>query len=604
MDTSWPYTTTRAVRRMQSAKGYAGWACVAGLSLLGLGCYSGASGPANAGGADGVESGGGPGSGADSDEPEDSEETDGDSEEPPETDLECIAGLAPHPLQRLTPTQYRNTLRDLFGDEGLEPAYADDAPVVTELGVRQLRSGAEAVLDRRTEWTAEVFPCDTDGDADDACAEGFIRSFGARAFRRPVTDEDVQWLMAVYESALYDEQLSFADAMDVVLAAILQAPAHVYLLELGSAVDDAPDGIHILDSYELASRLSYFLWDTMPDEALLEAAQSGELLTQNGMTAAVDRMLASDKAEAKLQQFFSEWLQLDGGRLHFPLEESRKDEVLYPEYQPSLQDAMRTEVEAFVHRVFFEGEDANLSRFFLDRDAYVNASLANLYGVDGPASDDEWAWVQLDPEERAGIVTRAAFLSVFSNATVQSPIRRGVFVLEELLCADLGEPPPNANDTPPEGGDGVDDNGDPVVRTVREDVDARTLDGTCSVCHTMINPAGFLFENYDAIGRWQDEEVVSGLDIDSSGRLLISDASADMQDAVELSEALGTSDDVRRCFAGRWAASAFQSTIEELDECTQEEVIDAFVADGDMKKLIGTIAMSDAFRHVNVGEVE
>jgi hypothetical protein len=571
-----------------------GWGAVLAACALSSGCYSGRSD--DGGGAGASDPGAAEGDG-DGDEGGDG--SDG-ADDGPEPAGECATQLAPRPLHRLTPIQYRNTLRDLLGDPELEPPYDDDAPVPTERGVRQLRSGAEAALLRRDLWTAEVFPCATDGAADDACAAAFIDTFGRRAFRRPVDDERRQWLLDVYHAAI--EEMPFADAMDVLFAAMLQAPELVYAIEEGQAVDGLPPEIRRLDDHEVASRLSYLLWDTMPDDALFAAADAGELSTSDGLRTQVERMLADPRAEANVQAFVSEWLQLDGGQLHFPLEETVKDPELFPEYSPALQDAMRAEVEALVHRVLFEG-DGTLQELFTTTDAYVNASLASLYGVDGPADDDSWTWVELDPAQRAGILTRAAFLTVYGSARAQSPIRRGVYVVEEVLCIPLGDPPPNASDVPVDGGETEDPDGNPVVLTVREDVEARTLEGTCANCHSVINPVGFTLEHYDAIGRWQTEELVSGLPVDSSG-MLIGDVAGEVKDGVELSQKLASSEQVRECFADRWMTRALGAKADALDECTVNEVVDTFVQSGDVRELVVSIVQSDAFRYVNTAEVQ
>ena len=567
-------------------------AALLGLGLCvgtgGLGCYSGTSvqGSGTDGETESAVSASGE-TGADA--------SGGETEEPPESSEECLGELEPRELRRLSPAQSRNTLRDLFGDPELETTYDDTSLLISELGVRQLRAGAEEVLSRRDHWTVDVFGCDTSGAPDDTCAATFIDTFGARVFRRPLEEVDRAWLMDVYEAAAYGEQLSFADAMDTTLAAMLQAPSHIYMIERGTPVEDGPEGLRALTDHELAARLSYFLWDSMPDEELQRAADEGELATDAGLATQVERMLQSERAVGRLQHMVSNWLHLEGAGPRGPLEERIKDAELYPEFDPALLDAMRVEFEATVERALLGEGEASLERLFVDNEAYVNASLAELYGVEGPVDDDTWAWVQLPDDERAGVLTRAAFLTVMSAERVQAPILRGVYVLEDILCAELGEPPPNANDTPVEGED------DPVEgpMTVRETVEARTMtETTCAVCHGLINPAGYLFEHYDAIGRWRDTEVHSGLDIDATGELKLGDVAGSMNDAVELSHALAQSTDARACFAERWVAQAFDAELDELDECTKNEVVDTFVESGDVRELVAAIVRSAAFRHI------
>ncbi len=509
---------------------------------------------------------------------------------------ECAA-IPASPLRRLTPAEYRNTLRDLLGDPAFEPTYADMGTVTSELGVRQLRSDAEAVLGRKDSWTRPVFPCDTTAAADEACVETFITEFGRRALRHPVTDTERAALRATYDGAV--AELGFADAMDAVLAAMLQSPSFVYHFEIGTPVPETP-GLRELDAHELASRLSYLLWDSLPDDALSAAADSGELDTAAGLGAQVERMLADPRTDTNLQHFVSQWLQLDGGQLHFPLEESVKDPELFPSYDPALQAAMRTETEALVRKVFFE-QDGDFTALLQSRDAYVNHALAEIYGVDGPADDDTWAWVELPAGQRAGLLTRAAFLTVYGSARAQSPIRRGVFVLEEVMCIALSDPPPDVNNTPVDGGETVDDDGNPIVRTVREETEIRTGGNGCIGCHHVINPVGFAFEHYDAVGGWQDDELVSGMPIDASGAL-VGDVEGPIDGAVQVSERLAGSVQVRECFADRWAEAALGVEGTALDPCTQRDVRDRFVETGDMRELLIALVTSNGFRYFSTEE--
>ena len=592
MDGRPAFPTQRAVKGRTKTLGG-----LAGLLLALSGCYTGASVDANAGGetdgaADAGPSGGPGGSGADGGDGGEG----GDTGEPAAS---CLDALEPTALRRLSPEQARNTVRDLFGVPDLEITYEDEAEVITELGVRQLRSTADAVIAARDTWTLDVYGCDTAGAADDACTETFIRNFGPKVFRRPITEAEVDLLMSVYENAAYGEQLSYADSLDVVLSTMLQAPGFIYVMETGTPVEDAAGTVIELDGYSVANRLSYFLWDSMPDDALFAAAEAGELGSPAGISAQVERMLQSPRAKDRIRKMVTKWLHIDGVGLRIVLEDSVKDPDLYPEFSPALMDAMRIEVEALVDRALLEGGDAGFETLMTSREAYVNASLAELYGVQGPADDDSWAWVTLPEEERAGILTRAAFLTVHAGQRVQSPIFRGVYVIEEILCGELGDPPPTANNTP------VDQPEDPDAgpMTVREMVDARTMnDATCAACHSLINPPGFLFEHYDALGRWRSTEVQSGLEIDAVAELTMGDVAGPMPDALAMSRALVDSSDARACFAKKWAEIALDA--ETFDPCTEEEVVAAFVQSGDVNALLEGIVRSPAFRYVRVQEEE
>lgn len=251
---------------------------------------------------------------------------------------------------------------------------------------------------------------------------------------------------------------------------------------------------------------------------------------------------------------------------------------------------MRRELEAFIQRVVLE-QEGSLRDVLLDRQAYVNRSLAELYGVAGPASDDEWAWVELDAGERAGLLTRLGFLTVFAAERVPSPIRRGVVLLEEVLCVELGDPPQNANDQPTEGG--VTESGD--VRSVRQDVEARTQGDDCQVCHRVINPIGFAFERYDAIGRWQTHEAHTGLPVDSSGRLQQSDVDRDVADAVEMVGALSESRQAAGCFVRRWVSRALGGA---TDACLAAELSSEALEGASIKELVTRIVESPQFRFI------
>ena len=501
------------------------------------------------------------------------------------------------PLRRLTADQYRNTLRDLLGDPELNFELEEEEGLITERAVRQLRDAGELVVSRQAEWTAEVYPCDVSDEgsaADDSevCVDTFIDTFGPRAFRRPLESADRDWLKHVYTSTR--AEASFQESMEVLLQVMLQAPPMVYMFE-GGAGDAVAEDVRALSSHEVAARLSYFVWNTTPDTALFDAATNGELDTPEGLRAAAERLLDDPRAEHNIQRFFSSWLQLDGGQLHHALEDTEKDATLYPEYDAALQAAMRVETEAFVRRTFFE-EGGSFEKLFTGNYAYVNGPLASVYGVDGVSGDDH-QWVDLDPNERAGLFTRAAFLTVLSTKNVTAPIRRGVWMVEEALCNKLGEPPPNVDDSPVEGGEV-----DGELLTVRQDVQARTSGSECQGCHSIINPVGFTFENYDAIGRFQLEELTSGLPVDTTGAIKGSDVDGEVSDALELSDALASSAQVRSCFAERWAGSVFGADETKIDSCSQEQIDSQFAETGNMRELLLAIIQSNAFRFINTSE--
>lgn len=550
-----------------------GWALGA-ASLLLSGCYVGGFEPAEGGtaGEAGEEAGDGDG--------------DVDSCEVPV--------VSPRPLHRLTPLQYQRTVEDAFGLPDFEPTYESLVDGELDLlSVRQLRDDTETILARQGEWAQPVFPCDLDGVPDPVCADDFISEFGSRLFRRPLSAEEFDWLRSVYEHAT--GAMAFRDAMEVVLSTMLQSPSFLYLIETGVEDPSLPLGTRRLTGFELASRLSYGLWDTAPDDELLAAAIAGDLDDPDGIEAQVDRLLADPRAQDVVGSFVSHWLELDGGQVHFGLDDTTKDAGLFPEFDDGMRVAMRTELQAFAYEQMIV-EDS-FEGLFTDTSAYVNSQMAELYGVDGPADPETWAWVELDPQQRGGLFSRAGFLSVYASQRAQSPIRRGAFVIERALCGELAPPPPDVDDSPIEGGEV-----DGQLLTVREDVSLRTSGMVCMGCHAVINPIGFAFEHYDAIGRWQTDEVVSGLPVDSSGELTFGDNPGEVNGPVEMLERLSDSREARSCYAREWLGRTTGLYANQLSPCDEERILTQFEETGSTHALIKSIASSDAFRFINTGD--
>ena len=569
-----------------------GGALICALSVfpaLSAGCYSGLQLSADEAVGDGETDS----AGADSARPDSGPGGSGGGDDEPPTLCNGEPGVSARPMLRLSPIEYENTMRDLLGDPGFDAEYDDNELdlAVTERGVRQLRNGAETAIGRRAEWTAPVYACDIETDDDDGCADALIDEFAPRAFRRPLQDGEREWLRSVYDDA-HDSE-SFEDSMEILTETILQAPSFLYVHFEGEPVDGAPEYIRRLTSHEVANRLSYFVWDTMPDEALFAAAEAGELTSKEKLAEQVDRMLQDPRSKAGVARFVWEWVELDGGSTHPSLEEANKLGDLFPEYSPALTEAMRIETEALIADSVDNGSFGDL---MTTNRAYVNRSLADLYGVTGgPVDDADWQWVELDPSQRSGLLTRAAFLTVYATPTVQSPIQRGVSVIRDVLCMDLGDPPANVDNTPPTGSDGG---------TIRDDVLARTSGADCSGCHNFINPLGFAFGNYDAIGRYQENELLSGLEINSEGEITAGDQLGPVANAVDLSEKLALSTMVRGCFADHWFEEAVGGELGELDDCERDRVLAVFEETGDIQEMIKEVVLSDTFRFVNVSEGE
>jgi hypothetical protein len=497
--------------------------------------------------------------------------------------------VGPERIQRLTPREYTNSLRALLSNDSLEPVLdADREPLATLDAVRKWYNAADAAVPSTLSWLGSAGSCDPSDD--EACAEQFYQRFAERAFRRPLQDDEREWLASSW--AGLPAAASLALRLEVMGELILQAPQFLYVYSAGT-----PAGaVNVLDGYARAERLSYFLWDAPPDAELLAAAAGGGLDTPAGMREQAERLLSDERAKPVLRTFLSEWLELDGGTILPSLDDTPKDARLFPGFDDVMRESMRRELESFMDYVMFEA-DGSLDALFGSTRAYVNAPLAELYGVPGPESADEWAWVNLDETQRAGMLTRAGFLSVHASQSVTSPIRRGVHLLKEVLCVKLPSPPANVDNTPVEitGGE---------VRTVRQATLVRTGSATCAACHSRINELGFAFEHYDAIGRWQDEEAKTGAVIDASADLSLSGSSlqGSVDGALELSRLLAQSPEVAACATERWFEVALRRSPVELDACSVQRIRTKTSETRSIRELLLAMVESDAFLNVNHGE--
>jgi hypothetical protein len=494
----------------------------------------------------------------------------------------CVAGQGPDagvaPLRRLTRLEYNNTVRDLLGDT-THPADAflsDEvvagfsANAVAAVDKGQLEDyflAAEDIAARAiSERLDTITSCDP---ADASCMHGAIADLGRRAFRRPLTPELEDSLTGLYDGALAD--YGGTGAFELVLQAILLSPHFLYHVEL--SLPDEGQEVVALDAYELASRLSYMIWASLPDDELFDAAEAGDLLTEAGLEEQARRLLADDRAKDAIGSFHHQWLQLDS---HGPLEGLHKDVEVYPSWSPALAASMRAETETFTDHVIRQ-DDASLKTLLTAGYSFVDGPLAELYGVSAPA--DGMSKVEL-PDERSGVLTHASVLSSQAHAASVSWVLRGKFVREQLLCEELAAPPPD------------------VDANAANDPD-RLTNPTCAPCHQMMDPIGFGFDGFDGVGRSRDVdddgepvstegEIIAGADTEVSGGF----------DGVRgLAEQLSASEQVQRCYATQWYRYATRRAVGEHDACSAERVTQQFAETGDIRELIVAVVMSDGFRY-------
>jgi hypothetical protein len=498
------------------------------------------------------------------------------------------AGLMP--LRRLTNREYNNTVRDLLGD-ATRPAL--QFPTDRDKTFAFRRAGDLAVQDATLLRTAAealamaavpkltpngaLLPCDP-ASGEDACAKAFIAKFGQRAFRRPVTNDETTRLTALYTAGRTTLKLGFAESLGLVIEGVLQSPAFLYHWEAPPADPNVHEGAVIrLSPYQIASRLSYFLWGSMPDDALLAAAAAGQLDTAAGVTTAARRLLGDAKAKDTVSSFFADWLELDG------LPDRTKSSTAYPDYNTAMQAAMLEETKTFVESVSFGG-DGRLSTLLGAPYSYVNQTLGNLYGM--PVSGAALMKTDLPAGQRAGFLTQGAFLALTGNADGSNPVRRGKFVFEKLLCHELPPPPANVPNPKPASAGG----------TTRMRFAEHSQNACAKGCHQAMDPIGFAFENYDGVGKYRTMD--NGMPVDATGSISLDGQVHTFDNAIGLIGLLAQSPEVRRCFAGEWSRFALSRLDTDKDAASLQSTAAAFAADtATVQDLMAAVATMRSFRY-------
>jgi len=493
---------------------------------------------------------------------------------------------APRRLWRLTANQYDNTLKDLLG---IESSYGTGFPA-DDVGVG-FGNGAEALLmsplladklqsaaedSSNAIELARLAPC-VSASADDRCLRELVTSFGKRAFRRPLRAAEVETYFTLSKSTG-----AFDSGARMIVSAMLQSPSFLYRSELGQPSASVP-GVFDLDNYEVASELSYLLWQSMPDDALFQAAERGELRDLTKRQAQVDRMLKSERARPVVRKFVFDWLGL-ATIMTVP-----KDTVTFPELTGEIRGAMVQEAERFVDAVMFGA------------DAQHDGSVRALLNADTSALDNKLAsFYGASPEARRGILTLGGMLLTHSRSNDSSPIHRGKLVREKLLCQPLPPPPPGLVLQPP----GLDPN-----KTTRERYAEHSSNAFCGNCHKLMDPIGLAFEHYDGIGRYRADD--NGLPIDPSGEIVPNenqvqantDADGAFMNSGELIDQLANSQDVQSCYALSWFRFAYGEGRTERDgdrypSCQAKRfqaAIGGAGGGGSLREIVDALTQSDWF---------
>ncbi|MEZ4314021.1 MAG: DUF1592 domain-containing protein [Polyangiaceae bacterium] len=503
-----------------------------------------------------------------------------------------VAAAAPYEpagavLPRLTTLQYQSSLRDLLGpDVPLLRTEADTNPylfdsigaastTLSELGAEQYELSAEAVTQHvfsDPARRAALLGCQP-ARPGDPCVRDYLSRFGRRAFRRPLTGAELaRWTdvsIALAEPDLWE-------GVRLATAGMLQSPYFLYRVELGLPDPEHPSR-RVLTDHEMASRLSFFLWNTLPDEALLDAADAGELHDESSIYHHAVRLLSDDRARDAIQRYFAQYLDL--GRL----EGIQRDPETYPLFTPSMKSAMRREVELLVDHVVQEGGDARA--IFSTRESFVSSELASLYGIDAPGATESTFVRATLPEERAGLLTLGAFLTMNAHETETSPTARGKYVRERVLCQEVEPPPPDVSTTlEPASGD--------APATLRERLEEHRKNPACAGCHSFIDPPGLLFEHFDSIGAYR-EHYPGPLAIDATGDL----DGVPLDGARDLADLLASDPRVGRCMVRQLFRHAHARRDEKGERPAIDDLTASFAAKGyDFRDLLLQLVTHESFR--------
>lgn len=504
--------------------------------------------------------------------------------------VSCTTQTAPRaPLRRITRFEFNNTVRkllmvdtrpadDLPGEE-LGSGFGNDADAlgVSRLLVDGYRSIAKQIANEVTLDAAAVTRtagCDPAAAGEEACSQQFLSSYLGRAFRRPPDAEE----LAAYAAAFADGKTlggDFASGVRAVVERSLQSAQFLYRVEVGESVDPAHN-LARPTAYEMATRLAYFLWGSMPDPALLDAAQQGKLTTKEGVLDEARRMLTDEQAKDSVR-YFHTMLFGTGGLDHL-----ERDATYYPTFKPGMGALFRQETERFLDDVIWNGA-GELGTIFTAPYTFVNETLATFYGIPN-VTGDAFQKVYVDTTKRSGLLTQAGILTLTTPGSRSDPVLRGKFVYTKILCGAIDDPPPDVPKLP-----------DPVPgQSTRDRLAAHRAAPECAGCHAFMDPLGLPFEHFDGVGLWRDTD--NGAAIDASGEIPEGDAAGPFDGVIELEQKLSQSADVRSCYARRFLTYAYGRALNPDDDCSRATLEAAFEqAHGNVKELMLAITQTDGF---------
>ena len=487
--------------------------------------------------------------------------------------------------RRLTQTEYRNAILDLTGqrlDPNEEPPSdgaggegfdtVGDALFTSTIHLESYLTAADRVV----EAACSTLPnrlISVEDVADIASARSIVSQFARRAWRRPVAQEELDRLMSLCEKSM-DQGVDLSHAIRQSLKGVLVSPHFLFVVE----VEPEASGVQRLSPHQLATRLALLIWSSVPDEELLQLADSSSIYDEVVLRAQVRRMLADPRSRAIGENFGLQWLGLRG------FAQVKPDESIFPEYQPELAADLREEAILYVSEVF--RKDRPLTELISSNSVYINGRLASFYGLDLP-QDAPWQSFAVSDGKRGGVITMASVLTSSSYPRRTSPVLRGRWILDELLGSPVPPPPPNVPAL-------EESSHNDANQTMRQRLEIHRQKAECASCHDRMDPLGFGLENFDGIGRWRDSE--NGLAIDSAGKLPSGDQ---FSGPTELKSVLmKRSAEFQQHFIRKLLGFALGRSLNKFDACIVETCMKK-LNENEMRSqiLLEEIALSYPFQH-------
>ncbi len=505
----------------------------------------------------------------------------------------CLPGIpATSQVPRMKDAAYDAVVRDLLGVTKLASAnnalpssllVADSDGSLTDIAWTGYLTAADKIAAEVMAGPnkAKFIACDP---AVGTCLVDTIKAFGRKAFRRPLSDAEITSFQRLDNLTPKGTPAEVAEA---ILYAFLASPSFILLPEL--AQDKDGSAIQ-LSSYEMATRLSFLLWGSVPDDALNAAADAGQLSSKDQILAQAQRMLKSDQAAAVVSSFHRYYAGIEATS-HW-VNNTDHDATKYPKFSAASYAPMMAEIDSFFQEVMLKG--GSFKDLFLSNVAFVTKDTAALYGLDPASYGTTPTRVALDANQRPGFLTRAGFLSAFSKPDATSPILRGAFISGRVLGINPGTPDPAALKTPIPAG---------TYSTRRQQIEALTANEPCKTCHgRFINPPGFVLEHYDAVGTWQDTDQLGGA-IDGTADVFINGTDTKtISSPLELMSELASLPNVQRHYAEQWVAFASRRSPNSNDACTVNQLSTSLAQPSyPILNLIADYTQADSFRLRTVG---